>query len=493
MNKGEKINDVILNNTIDIIDDGIPPAPLFSDYVEMMYLGSIFIIGIPLNFIVFKKLRQQNYNLHHSSKKGFILMKIHLNISDFAILLCNAFGKFCWILTYQWKGGDPLCRIFNFLNMFTLYLNSNIVVSIALDRLRNVVAAKKIKVQKKEIIIIKFYMIISWTFAILFSLPQLYVWEVKNIFSNIEDGWYQCTDIWTLSKYFPTEYQNFDNIFTKFILDESIQTFYNISHLILVFWLPILIMIFCYIVIAIKIIHFSIKSPLRQNGKKQRYEMSNCDGEMYDSTYLSDSSVARNVHKFLITRPQKYLETSGGYTKDEKDEIEKNKESLIRRIYNNIDNNEKKFNDKKKSFTFSIPQFNKKSSSNCNNVNTKRKLGASKSLLVNGSDAPLYNTNFKSHTSTSISSSGISTFGDYQGTKSHKKSQSWHRQIRGKMFRTAFLVVLAHIFFWFPYNMISLMKYVNSDLHEKLSEHANVFKDMQYLLTIINPFLYGFN
>ncbi|CEF62461.1 Gonadotropin-releasing hormone receptor [Strongyloides ratti] len=491
MNKGEEIENFLLNNT-DIIDDGIPPAPLLSDYVEMMYLGSIFIIGIPLNFIVLKKLRQQNDNIHHSSKKGFILMKIHLNISDFAILLCNAFGKFCWILTYQWKGGDSLCRIFNFLNMFTLYLNSNIVVSIALDRLRNVVAAKRIKVQKKEIIIIKWYMIISWTFAIFFSLPQLYVWEVKNIFSNIENGWYQCTDIWTLSKYFPLEYKHFDNNFTKFILDESVETFYNISHLILVFWLPILIMIFCYIIIAIKIIHFSIKSPLRQEGKKQRYEMSNCEGEIYDSTYLSESSVARNVHKFLITKTQKYSETSGGYVKDEKEEIERNRESLIRRIYNNIDNREKNLSGNKKSFTFSLPAFNNKSS-HCNNAYAKRKLGASKSLLVNGTDKSLSNTNIKTHNNSTVSTSGVPSFGDYQVTRVQKKSQTWHRQIRGKMFRTAFLVVLAHIFFWFPYNTISLMKYVNSDLHEKLNEHANVFKDMQYLLTIINPFLYGFN
>uniref|UniRef100_A0A0K0FMK3 Gonadotropin-releasing hormone receptor (inferred by orthology to a human protein) n=1 Tax=Strongyloides venezuelensis TaxID=75913 RepID=A0A0K0FMK3_STRVS len=488
MNNSDIMNNIFLNDTIDIIDDGVPPAPLFSDYVEIMYLGSIFIIGIPLNFIVFKKLKQKNVSSNHSSKKGFILMKMHLNISDFAILLCNAFGKFCWILTYQWKGGDPLCRIFNFLNMFTLYLNSNIIVSIALDRLRNVVAAKKIKVQKKEIAIIKIYMAFSWTFAILFSLPQLYVWEVKNIFKNIDDGWYQCTDIWTLSKYFPSDYKNSKNTFTNFILDESIETFYNISHLVLVFWLPILIMIFCYIVIAVKIIHFQIKSPLRKETKKQRHEMSYCEGEIFDSTYLSESSMARNVHKYLITKTQKFSETSGGYVNEVN---EKSSESLIRTIYNNIRRGDKNFNNKK-SFTFSLPAMSAKSVHQ-DIEQEKKKLGPSRSLLVNGADTPKFNTTIESQTNVSISQIGTQPFLECQKRRNQKTRQSWRKQIRGKMFRTAFLVVLAHIFFWFPYNMISLMKYVNADLHEKLSEHANVFKDMQYLLTIINPFLYGFN
>uniref|UniRef100_A0A0N4Z179 G_PROTEIN_RECEP_F1_2 domain-containing protein n=1 Tax=Parastrongyloides trichosuri TaxID=131310 RepID=A0A0N4Z179_PARTI len=479
------------SNNNDIIDEGTPPMPLFSDYVEMLYLGSIFLIGIPLNFMVLKNLTQRDIRLQHVSKKGFILMKIHLNISDFAILFCNAFGKFCWILTYQWKGGDVLCRIFNFCNMFTLYLNSNIVVCIALDRFRNVVAAKQIKVQKKEVRIIKSYMIMAWAFAILFSLPQLYVWEVKNIFQNIDDGWYQCTDIWTLSKYFPSDYQSDNGSLLSIILDKSTETFYNISHLILVFWLPILIMIFCYIIIAIRIIHFSIKSPVRQNEKRQRQELSMCEGEIFDSTYLSDSSAIRNTHKALINKFPKCSDISSGQENDENDIYERNRDSFIRRIYNNIGRRDKNVSTKK-SHTFSLPKMSNKSG-HSNLSSEKRKLGVSKSLFVNEIEGSVYDNRIKSNVTSQMIGSGGPTQGGIQIKSTIKARQTWHRQIRGKIFRTAFLVVLAHIFFWFPYNMISLMKYVNSDLHEKLSEHANVFKDMQYLLTIINPFLYGFN
>lgn len=37
------------------------------------------------------------------------------------------------------------------------------------------------------------------------------------------------------------------------------------------------------------------------------------------------------------------------------------------------------------------------------------------------------------------------------------------------------------------------MKYIDDDFYAQMSEHANVFKDLQILITLINPFLYGFS
>ncbi|VDM31002.1 unnamed protein product [Toxocara canis] len=70
---------------------------------------------------------------------------------------------------------------------------------------------------------------------------------------------------------------------------------------------------------------------------------------------------------------------------------------------------------------------------------------------------------------------------------------TWRRQLRSRVFRTTLLVVVAHVLFWLPYNLYALMKYVNADVYAQMSEHANVFKDLQILITLINPFLYGFS
>lgn len=36
------------------------------------------------------------------------------------------------------------------------------------------------------------------------------------------------------------------------------------------------------------------------------------------------------------------------------------------------------------------------------------------------------------------------------------------------------------------------MKHCNERIYEQLSEQANVLKDLQFLIVLINPFLYGF-
>lgn len=78
------------------------------------------------------------------------MLKINLNLSDILILLLNALGKLIWLIEYEWRFGKSMCRVFNFLTMFTLYLSANVIVCIALDRLWTVLRARRIiAVQKK--------------------------------------------------------------------------------------------------------------------------------------------------------------------------------------------------------------------------------------------------------------------------------------------------------------------------------------------------------
>lgn len=123
-----------------------PPEPLLSDYIEMCYLLVVILIGLPLNIHVFFGLlhqmrktpknsvkvslfakQSQLNNITDCFQRSFILLKINLNISDLLLILIQANGKLLWLWTYEWKGGDLVCRVFNFLTMFTLYLSSNII------------------------------------------------------------------------------------------------------------------------------------------------------------------------------------------------------------------------------------------------------------------------------------------------------------------------------------------------------------------------------
>uniref|UniRef100_A0A914YWN8 G-protein coupled receptors family 1 profile domain-containing protein n=1 Tax=Panagrolaimus superbus TaxID=310955 RepID=A0A914YWN8_9BILA len=153
-----------VNYTAEIIDDSEIPTPLFSDYVEMTYLGLVLLIGVPINIhILFKLLKQKAKTARYSVKRGFLILKIHLNISDTLILFINAGGKLGWLITYEWKAGEEMCRIFKFVSIGTLYLSSNIVVCIALDRLRTVLSARQLRREHSVSVCIYYYLIIFKT------------------------------------------------------------------------------------------------------------------------------------------------------------------------------------------------------------------------------------------------------------------------------------------------------------------------------------------
>uniref|UniRef100_A0A914UKD1 Uncharacterized protein n=1 Tax=Plectus sambesii TaxID=2011161 RepID=A0A914UKD1_9BILA len=80
-----------------------PPVHLFSDFIEMVYLGTVISIGTPANiYILIKLIRELRQTPKDSVRAGFLLMKINLNISDLFILIVLALGKLTWLATYAW-------------------------------------------------------------------------------------------------------------------------------------------------------------------------------------------------------------------------------------------------------------------------------------------------------------------------------------------------------------------------------------------------------
>jgi hypothetical protein len=93
--------------------------------------------------------------------------------------------------------------------------------------------------------------------------------------------------------------------------------------------------------------------------------------------------------------------------------------------------------------------------------------------------------------------STTATFGGPLGRAESNKVASaalplWRRHLRSRAFRATLFVILAHVLLWSPYNVYALMKHINERMYERMSEQANVLKDLQFLIVLINPFLYGF-
>uniref|UniRef100_A0A914GTI1 G-protein coupled receptors family 1 profile domain-containing protein n=1 Tax=Globodera rostochiensis TaxID=31243 RepID=A0A914GTI1_GLORO len=259
--------------------DLVPPQHLFSDYVEIAYLGLVICAGLALNISVLKRLLLERRRAKRGNKgmNGFLLLKLNLNVSDILILLIHASGKLGWLITYEWRFGDFLCRLFNLLSMFTLYLSSNIVICIALDRLFTVLTARRMDLGQRKLNLVRLMLTLAWSFSLLFSLPQLFVWTTYNPFKDtISRGWVQCTDIWSINRYEqnlsggqsenknssdgPAE-ENSGSNWTQLILGPIIQNTYELSHLFLVFYGPLIALVVCYVVISSRLIRFAANNP----------------------------------------------------------------------------------------------------------------------------------------------------------------------------------------------------------------------------------------
>ena len=95
---------------------------------------------------------------------------LHLSIADLIVTFFLVPLEIFWRITIQWVGGEILCKACQFFRAFGLYLSSNILICICLDRfvailfpLRMVGATRRVKTM----------IAIAWLAAALFSAPQV--------------------------------------------------------------------------------------------------------------------------------------------------------------------------------------------------------------------------------------------------------------------------------------------------------------------------------
>ncbi|KAF8371827.1 hypothetical protein PRIPAC_78256 [Pristionchus pacificus] len=96
--------DQYMDNSLDL-----PPERLPSDSIQLIFLLLVFAVGVPLNVATFRRLLA----LHKTRRKGssraaFVLLKLHLTLSDLMLLFFFVGPQLLWNLTYEWLLGDAL-------------------------------------------------------------------------------------------------------------------------------------------------------------------------------------------------------------------------------------------------------------------------------------------------------------------------------------------------------------------------------------------------
>ncbi|GFT40730.1 gonadotropin-releasing hormone receptor [Nephila pilipes] len=164
-------------------------APAFKSHtlvkgVVLLNLGVLACIGnVATLSSIIRRGRQ------HSSTVYLLL--VHLSVSDLFVTSFCIVGEGLWTLTVEWYGGNLLCKVFKFLQMFSLYLSTFTLVVIGFDRL----CAVKFPMRRiKARIQVHRAIIVAWLLSGVFSAPQVIqfsqvIWLVDGfygIWSNVK-------------------------------------------------------------------------------------------------------------------------------------------------------------------------------------------------------------------------------------------------------------------------------------------------------------------
>ncbi|KAI6203500.1 CBN-GNRR-1 protein [Aphelenchoides besseyi] len=157
------------------------------------------------------------------------------NMSIFMILLSYIPKEVIHNITGMWLGGDTLCRLCKFFDVFGVSLSANILMCLSLDRFYSILFPLYSINAKKHVLRM---IAIAWTTAFLSSLPQVYIFRtaVHPCFP-----WYtQCVSSDLIG-----------------LISPKVTFWFSVLNILEVYILPLLVIVVCYSSILVSI---SIKS-----------------------------------------------------------------------------------------------------------------------------------------------------------------------------------------------------------------------------------------
>jgi gonadotropin-releasing hormone receptor len=162
-------------------------APVFT-HSAAIRASVLFIMAVLSFFANVATIISIHRNRKHRLSSVYRLI-LHLTIADlFVTFFCIA-GEAAWNYTVEWIAGDIMCKLFKFIQMFSLYLSTFVLVLIGVDRFVAVRYPMKALTAKY----CNRFVAGAWIFSALCSIPQV-SWLSTYITSFIykhDTIWYQ--------------------------------------------------------------------------------------------------------------------------------------------------------------------------------------------------------------------------------------------------------------------------------------------------------------
>ncbi|XP_061502712.1 adipokinetic hormone/corazonin-related peptide receptor variant I isoform X2 [Anopheles gambiae] len=157
------------------------------------------------------------------------LMICHLAVADLMVAFIMIPLEVGWRITVQWHAGNVACKVFLFMRAFCLYLSSNVLVCVSLDRCFAVIYPLRVSAARKRG---KIMLGGAWFIAFVNAMPQSIIFRVQQ--HPQVPGFTQCVTF-------------------GFFATPGLETAYNLFCVIAMYFLPLMIISGAYTVILCEI------------------------------------------------------------------------------------------------------------------------------------------------------------------------------------------------------------------------------------------------
>lgn len=101
--------------------------------IVLSLMGIMSLIGNIATIWNIQKNRATRRALRHSCSAIYALI-LHLSVADILVTFFCIIGEALWSYTVEWLAGDLACKLVKIGQMFSLYLSTNVLVLIGIDR-----------------------------------------------------------------------------------------------------------------------------------------------------------------------------------------------------------------------------------------------------------------------------------------------------------------------------------------------------------------------
>nr|CAD2185110.1 unnamed protein product [Meloidogyne enterolobii] len=177
---------------------------------------------------------------------------LHMTVAQLLVTLVYIPKEIVHNLTIAWLGGDLLCRLCKFFDVFGVALSAGILVCLSLDRFYSILFPLYVINAKRSV---QRMVIAAWLVAALSSLPQVYIFRTAR---------HPCF----------TEFTQCVSADIIGLLSPNVIYWFSVLNIVQVYFIPLFVILFCYgsilVSISLKSKDTKVASEPEQPPKEQR-------------------------------------------------------------------------------------------------------------------------------------------------------------------------------------------------------------------------------